>query len=253
MHISEVDSYFRNLMAIDDLAKSDVSLNGLQVTRREPKIDKIAFSVDACLESFRRASSVEADMLFVHHGLFWGRSIPLRGAHYERLRYLLEEDIALYAVHLPLDMHSEFGNNFGMARAIGLTELAPFGDYHGIDIGVRGLLPAPMSLEQILDALRIDRASSAAVLPFGTDEIRSVAIVSGGATDIVDQAIDLGLDLFVTGDGSHTVYHTCLEEGINLISGGHYQTEVWGVSLLAEKTARETGLETCFIDIPTGL
>lgn len=252
MLLSELDRYFRNLMDIDDMASVDNALNGIQVDRRAKEIDKIVFAVDASMETFRRAVDFGADLVFVHHGIFWGVQLAIRGSRYERLQFLINNDIALYAVHLPLDMQHDFGNNYAMAKVIGLEDLCPFGLYHGVQIGVSGELKEPKKIDQIIGALGIDRGAMT-LLPFGKEMIESVAIVSGDGISVFDQAVDLGVDLYITGESSHTIYHTSLEEGLNVISGGHYQTEIWGVSRLAEKTREDTGVDTRFIDVPTGL
>ena len=177
----------------------------------------------------------------------------ITGGHYERLKFLIDNDLVLFAAHLPLDRHLDIGNNAVMANKLHLSDVEPFGEYHGVKIGVKGLLPRELSIDAILESLSLDRDSCNAVLPFGKSEIRSVGIVSGGATRETEQAIREKLDLYITGDAAHEVYHLCLEERINLICGGHYRTEIWGVSTLAEKLKQDTGLDACFIDIPTGL
>ena len=253
MQLRDLDRYLRDVISIDELLGADNSLNGVQVGELDADIERVAFAVDACMESFRRATEWNADLIFVHHGLFWGRSVAVTGSHYDRLKFLLDNACALYAAHLPLDMHPILGNNAVMAAKLGLADLVPFGEYHGVKVGFKGILPQEQSIDDVLAALALKRESCNAVLPFGKSAIRSVGIVSGGATRDTEQAIAENLDLYITGDASHEVYHLCLEEGINLICGGHYQTEIWGVSALSEKLNQDTGLDTCFIDIPTGL
>ena len=253
MRLCDLDSYLRDVISIDELIGVDNSLNGVQVGRLDADIERVAFAVDACMESFRRAAERNADLIFVHHGLFWGRSVVVTGSHYDRLKFLMDNACALYAAHLPLDRHPELGNNAVMADKLGLADVEPFGAYHGVKIGFKGILPQEQSVDEVLAALALSRESCNAVLPFGKSAIRSVGIVSGGATQDTTQAIGENLDLYITGDASHTLYHLCLEEGINLICGGHYQTEIWGVSALSEKLNKEKGLDTFFIDIPTGL
>jgi dinuclear metal center YbgI/SA1388 family protein len=253
MLVQELDGYFRSVFRIDDLARVDSSLNGLQVGRVGPKIEKIAFLVDACMEGFLLAAEWNADMVFAHHGLFWGKELRITGAHRRRLSYLFEKDLALYAVHLPLDMHPEVGNNAGMAKTLGLTDTEPFGFYKGFDIGIKGRLPAPLSIHDTAKLLFGAEHEHLSSLPFGKRLIATVGIISGGAPGEAAQAIEQGLDLYITGDASHTLYHQCREEGLNVISGGHYRTETWGVRLTAEKVRHETGIETRFFDIPTGL
>jgi dinuclear metal center YbgI/SA1388 family protein len=253
MTVAELDSYFRRLMAIDEIGSADASLNGLQVGRADAEVGKAAFAVDACMETFRRSAERGAQLLFVHHGLFWGKPVAVTGEHYERLRFLIEHGIALYASHLPLDMQPEFGNNAGIARQLELERAEPFGDYHGISIGIKGRLPKALSLDAVLDRIGLDRSTALGVLPFGPETVRNVAVISGGADKEVGQALIEGMDLYITGELSHQVYHTCQEGGINLIAGGHYHTETYGPRLLAERCAADLDVETEFIDVPTGL
>ena len=252
MRLYELDRYFRGLMEIDSLEGVDKSLNGVQVGVMNAEIKRVAFVVDACMETFTRAVDLEADLLFVHHGLFWGFDKRVTRSHFRRLEFLITNRCALYASHLPLDMHPDFGNNAGLAALLGLENLERFGKYHGIEIGLNGTLVPPLDTNAVVEKLDFDK-DTCAVFQFGKEENRYVGVVSGGAIDHVQEAIDGDLDLYVTGEMSHVFYHLCLEEKVNLICGGHYQTETLGVSLLMAKLERETGLETSFIDVPTGL
>ena len=253
MHLKDFDTLIREVLDLDEFSGADVALNGLQVANDKQSVEKAAFAVDACLESIRRAAEWGAHLLFVHHGLFWGRPLAVTRGHYQRLRALIQADLALYAVHLPLDMHPQLGNNAGLARRIGLQQLEPFGEYRGMKIGFKGSLPEAMSLEQVVRACCGSNEQAINVLPFGPESVSTVGVVSGGAADEAYQAIDEKLDLFITGDASHTIYHHCLEGGINVIFGGHYLTETYGVTLLSEKLRSESNLQTRFFDIPTGL
>jgi dinuclear metal center YbgI/SA1388 family protein len=206
------------------------------------------------MDSFRLAARWGADMIFVHHGLFWGRNLRVQGAHYERLKFLIENKLALYAVHLPLDMHPEVGNNAGLAATLGLGEISPFGWYKGNAIGFKGRFSCPIPREEAAKRLFGNCATQPVkLLPFGKPAIETVGIISGGAPYEVSQAIEEKLDLYITGEAAHEIYHLCQEEGINVLFAGHYQTETWGVRLIAEKTHTDTGVETRFLDIPTGL
>ncbi|MFP4365119.1 MAG: Nif3-like dinuclear metal center hexameric protein [Spirochaetia bacterium] len=253
MKTADLDRYFRSILPIEDFAKSDVSLNGLQLGSSGDEVQKIAFAVDACMASFEQAAALKADMIFVHHGLYWGKPVPVTGVMYERLRFLLTNRISLYAAHLPLDMHPEIGNNAGIAAALELKDVQPFGTYRGSKIGYKGKLSEPCSIEEIKNTVVSGDSGTELVLPFGDEKISTVAIVSGGAASDVEEAIEEEIDCYITGEPSHQVYHTCLEAGINVIFGGHYKTETWGVKLLSEKCKNETGVETVFLDIPTGL
>jgi len=231
----------------------DIAVNGLQVSRARQEVHRVAFAVDASMASFERAAAAQADLLFVHHGLLWGRPAPITGALFGRLKYLLEHDLALFAAHLPLDAHPQLGNNAGLARRIGLQDLQPFGEYRGICIGWMGSLPEAKTLEEIETLLFDSTGSALGVLPFGPSAIRRVGIVSGGLPKAAAEAAGGGLDLFITGDASHEIYHECLEAGISVIFGGHYQTETWGVRAVREHVKAWTGLATTLIDMPTGL
>ena len=212
--------------------------------------------MDAGLETMRRAAG--AGMLFVHHGLFWGNAgSPLArlvtGNHRQRLKFLLDHNICLYAVHLPLDQHPVLGNNAALAALLGLEKTGPFGLYHGRSIGYKGVFPEAVSIEEAVKRIGFLGRPPLGVYPFGVREIRGCGVVSGGAADIVRQAVEEGLDLFVTGEASHEVYHDCLEGNINMIAGGHYSTEVWGPRRMMEHCAAELQLDVEFVDIPTGL
>lgn len=255
MTLNQLDTYFRSFLNLEHY-KGDPSLNGIQVENREPdgtEIGKVAFAVDACHQTIQRAAAAGAQVLFVHHGFFWGQCQTITGVHYKRLRQLLDNDMALYACHIPLDANPLVGNNYGLARRLELEALEPFGDWHGMTIGVGGTLPSPVSAQELTQKLFPAGELPLHILPFGPEKISRVAIVSGGAAREVGQAIEQGYDAFVTGEIGHEQYHQALEAGITVIAGGHYQTETVGVSLVMEKLAEETGLETVFIHVPTGL
>lgn len=253
MKLNDIDRHFRELLRIEDFARDDKSQNGVQVECSDKETTRVAFAVDAALETIRRAAEWNADLLVVHHGLLWSTSLPLTGVHYGRIRELLQSDIALYAVHLPLDEHETLGNNAVMAERLKLTDRQPFGEHHGKFIGWKGVLPRAATVDEIRQSLFGPGADLLGILPFGPEKVSSVGIVSGGAPWDVIQAIDQKLDLFITGEASHSIYHHCLEAGINVLFGGHYQTEVWGVQALSDQCRTDLGLETTFIDLPTGL
>ena len=255
MTLHELDLWFRSFLKMEDYAQ-DPSQNGIQIQNAQPdtkKIEKIAFAVDACAETVRRAAQAGADMLFVHHGLFWSHEKTLTGAHYRRISAFIRSDIALYACHLPLDAHEQVGNNYGLARRLYLQNPARFGLWRGMLIGVRGDFETPVDMDTVLARLFPNGEKPLSVLPFGKKRIQHAAIISGGAGADVSQAIAQNIDLFITGEIGHEQYHEALESGIHLIAGGHYQTETVGVSLMAEKVQSELHIPTVFIDVPTGL
>jgi dinuclear metal center YbgI/SA1388 family protein len=247
-----LDAYFRRILAIDDFASVDSSLNGLQVDNDGAEIQKIAFAVDATMESFRRAADAGAGLLFVHHGLFWGKPLRIEGVHRERVKFLLDHNLALYGVHLPLDQHPTLGNNAALADLLGIEEPEPFGEYHGRKIGYKGKLAKPLAIEEAVKRISFKGRPALGVYPFGKKESLSCAVISGGAAHEAVQAIEEGVDLYVTGEAAHEIYHQALEGRLNMIAGGHYSTEVWGVRRVME-TCAELNIELEFIDAPTGL
>lgn len=237
-------------LAID--AYSDPSLNGLQVEGK-PEVHKIAVAVDSSLKTFEQAAEVGADMLIVHHGLFWGKPLALRGPHKKRLQFLLENNISLYAAHIPLDAHKEVGNNWGLARLLGMAELQDFGSWQGKAIGVRGRFPNPITLRELADTVEKQLGESVLVHAGGKLEIGSLGIISGAAARDVVTAAEAGLDAFLTGEPKHDCFHDPFEYGINALYAGHYVTETVGVNLLAEKLYEEFQLPGEFLLLPTGL
>jgi dinuclear metal center YbgI/SA1388 family protein len=253
MTTRDIDGYFRSVLDIDGFAAADAALNGLQVDNGGAEVRKIAFAVDACLETFARAAACGAELLFVHHGLFWGKQERLTGVYRRRLAFLLEHNIALYAVHLPLDQHPQTGNNAALAQKLNLKDIEPFGLYHGRKIGCKGVLSPEISIHEAARLIAHNGHPPAALLPFGSPKNRGCAIISGGAALQALQAIDEEIDLYVTGEASHEIYHFALEGKLNMLCGGHYATEVWGVQEMRNLCAAALPVETEFIDVPTGL
>jgi dinuclear metal center YbgI/SA1388 family protein len=240
---------------LDDLLRiraiPDDSLNGLQVAN-SGKLTRIATAVDASAASIREASEAKADFLIVHHGLFWGRPVPLIGPLQSRVRMLIESDIALYAVHLPLDLHPELGNNVQLCLKMGWKSSFDFGDYHGVTIGRGVNLREPISLESVTEKLRTVTRAEPVVWRFGPGQVRRVAVISGGAMGIIEQVAFGGYDTYITGEFGHAHYWFAREAGVNVVFGGHYATETLGVRALGEKIEDEFGLENSFLDLPTG-
>jgi dinuclear metal center YbgI/SA1388 family protein len=253
MDLKGFDAWCRSHLEIDELAGVDDSLNGIQVGRSAGVVELVAFAVDACEASIRRAAQAGAQVLFVHHGLFWGKPVRVEGALLERMKLLFGSDLALYACHLPLDRQPEFGNNAVLARLLGLKDIKGFGEFHRVAIGFRGILDPPLTLDEIVRRVLPDGSRPRSLIPGRKAEIASAAIVSGGAAMSAVEALAEGMDLYVTGEPSHSIYHAVLEGGMAFLAAGHYATEVWGVKAMAERLSRETGMKTLFIDLPTGL
>jgi len=248
----ELDSFFRGFLDFAGFA-DDSSLNGIQVDNDGSAVKKIAFGVDSCMETFEHAAAINAGILFVHHGLFWGAPARVNGNLRRRIKFLLDHNICLYAVHLPLDQHRQFGNNAVIADLLGLQNIEPFGLYHGKKIGYKGNFSSPVSVEEAVKKISFKNRPPAGVFPFGKKECMTAAVVSGGAPENSRDAIEEGIDLFITGESAHFVYHECLEAKLNIIAGGHYSTEVWGVQAVMRHCIAELGIDAEFIDVPTGL
>jgi dinuclear metal center YbgI/SA1388 family protein len=248
MDLAEFDARMRALFRPKESAPVDGAINGVQVAMSARPITRAAFAVDAALQTIRRAAAWKADLLFVHHGLYWGTERPLTDSLYERVKALLDADMSLYALHLPLDLHPRLGNNALIADALGLVDRRPFGEYGGTLIGVAGRLDRPRPLAELSSDLDFP-----GMLPFGPELVSSAGVVSGAAPGIAMQAASAGLDCYVTGEIGHEQYHDCLERGLNVLFGGHYRTEVFGARRVAELVASDFGLETTFVDVPTGM
>lgn len=251
MTVKELEYYFNDLLKIDETQREDSSLNGLQVGERDSEVNKIAFAVDSGLEVFNRAAEAGAQLLFVHHGLLWGKQFPFTDINYKRFSFLIQTKLALYAAHLPLDLHPVYGNNAQIAASLRLQSSVPFGEYHGIKIGFKGELEEPQTLDQL--KCTICGPKGGQKFPFGPVKNSTVGIISGSAPREVEQAISQGIDCFITGESSHEIYHLCLEGKINVLFGGHYNTETTGIKAVCSKTQEDTGISTIFIDVPTGL
>jgi dinuclear metal center YbgI/SA1388 family protein len=244
--VSYLDTYLRTAEVPDDRRAH----NGLQVEGRRP-IRKLAVAVDASERAVEQARSDDCDLLIVHHGLFWDGGIPLTGSRYRKVSALVESGIALYASHIPLDVHPEVGNSMVLARELGIEVEGTFGEFNGIEIGYHGRLPL---LREAL-AARLDEVLGGRVLmiPGGPKRIERVGVLTGAGGSAIGDAIGAGLDALVTGEGAHHTYFEAMEGGLNVYYGGHYATEVWGVRALAAHLSDRFGLEWRFIDIPTGL
>jgi dinuclear metal center YbgI/SA1388 family protein len=229
----------------------DRSSNGLQVAGRK-EVRKIAVATDAAMATYERAATEGCDMLLVHHGLIWGGIQYVTHRNHRHLKFLLERDLNLYAAHLPLDLHPELGNNALLAKGLGLERTRPFGDYNGERIGVAGALAAPLWAIDIADRFAAIVGGEPRLLPFGPAENRTVAIVSGGGGSAFTEAVEAGIDCFVTGEASHQIFHEAREGGVNVILLGHYLSETIGIRALGDEVAARFGVPAIFIDEPTG-
>ena len=235
MTVNEFGEELWKRLSIEDFP-FDISLNGFQIQGPDRELRKAAFAVDASFATIDAAAEASADILVVHHGLFWGSPIAIRDAHYRRVKRALDSGLSLFACHLPLDAHPLYGNNAQIALTLGMTSL-----------------PFPMTVPEVARLLGFTAEGGVHIIKAGKDMVETVGIISGGGAEDVEQAIAEGLDLFITGTAEHEIYHTVRENGINFLSGGHYRSEVFGVKALERMARKEFSLETVFIDAETGL
>jgi len=250
MLLQELTTYLDTYLEIADFA--DNSQNGLQVQGRD-EIQRVAAAVDACQETIAAAATAGIDFLIVHHGLLWDKPEKIIGAHYRRVKTLFDAGLNLYCAHLPLDAHPEVGNNAVLARRLGFAPTAGFGNHHGRDIGYIAETNAPISQTEFLRRLRETLGNDVRADLFGSNSIQRVAIVSGGGAFLLPQAVAAGVDAYLTGEPSHTRYHFCKENHFNVVYGGHYATETFGVIALAQHLEAKFQLSYQFLDFPTGL
>jgi len=228
----------------------DSSHNGLQV-ENSGKIRRICCGVDASMEFFEAAQAKGADLLVCHHGLSWGESLAhITDLNYSRIKYLIEHDMALYASHLPLDAHPRYGNNIGIARALGLRNIKPFGVYNGSEIGFAGRLPKPMGYSAFKKKVsRVTGTEELQTMDFGKRKIQTVAVVSGGAAGEIVEAGQKGIDVYISGEAALSAYSLAQEYRVNAIFAGHYATEVFGVRTLGEVLQKRFSVKAEFIDL----
>jgi dinuclear metal center YbgI/SA1388 family protein len=242
--------YCDRLLRTAQVQDYDRAANGLQVENRGA-VTRIAAAVDATLATVRLAAAAGADLLLVHHALFWGPAHPWTGKRHEMIRCLIENDLAVYSSHLPLDAHARLGNNARLCAALGLKKLRPFLLHHGQCIGFQ----AKANILRADLARRLQRATGAKprLIPGGPQICRRIGVVSGGAGGDVKRAAEEGVDTFVTGEGPHWTYGLAEELGLNVLYGGHYATETFGVKALAAHLSARFKLPWTFLDHPTGL
>jgi dinuclear metal center YbgI/SA1388 family protein len=248
--LASVARYCDQLLRTDQFGDWEGAVNGLQVENRGT-ITRIAAAVDASRATVELAIRARADLLIVHHGLFWNSSHPWTGKRYELLRLLIENDLAVYSSHLPLDAHPRMGNNAQLCAALGLKKNKAFFFEKGRFIGRK----SETSLPRRKLAERLDRVlgQPPKLLAGGPDVCRSIGIVTGGAGSELKKAAREGVDTFVTGEGPHWTFALSEELGVNVFYGGHYATETFGVKALAAHLSRRFNVPWSFIDHPSGL
>ncbi len=252
MLLDDLTDHLDAQLRVSELPDYANAVNGLQLANRSGRVTRIAAAVDATLPVVRKAVEQRADLLIVHHGLFWSGLQPWTGATFERMSLAVESGLAIYSAHLPLDAHPELGNNARLAAAMGLSPDGGFLNYKGLDVGLTCTteLPREELVARFTTALGGGRVHLCAG---GPAVCRRVGISTGGSGSEVAAAAKAGVDTFVTGEGPHWSYTLAEELGINVLYGGHYATETFGVKALAADLQQRFGLSWVFVDHPTGL
>lgn len=228
------------------------AMNGLQM-EKAGGVSKVVAAVDACLPVIEQACELDADLLIVHHGMFWNGAQHFTGSHYAKIKRAMDHGLAIYSSHIPLDVHPELGNNARLIEALnGASSPTPFFDWKGIQLGLK--IEEAWSLDELTANLRIATGADVHLCPGGPAITSSIGVITGGAGSEIFKIAESGVDTFITGEGPHWSYTAAEELGINLFYAGHYATETFGVKAISEKLCREyPELSWDFIDHPTGL
>ena len=239
------------ILRTKEIGDYDGAANGLQVENVSGTVTKIAATVDASLATVKLAIAAKADLLIVHHGLFWSPAQPWTGKKYELLQLLIKNNLAVYSSHLPLDAHPKLGNNAQLCAALGLKNAKPFFTSHGQNIGLK--TQVKISRDEL--AKRLERATGVKpkIIPGGKKLCEKIGVVTGGAGSDLKLAASEGVDTFITGEGPHWTFALAEELGLNVFYGGHYATETFGVKALAAELSKKFRVPWEFLDHPTGL
>ena len=248
--LRRIVDYTNDFLHIREIGDWDNALNGLQI-ENSGDVTKIGASVDASTRVLAAAVKQNVDLVIVHHGLFWQGLQPVTGALRRQLQLAFENNIALYSAHLPLDLHSEVGNNAQLAAALGLTSIQPFFEEKGQLVGVKARASLPRN--EVDRKLQKALAGPVKAFMFGPKKTGTIGIITGGAGSEIYKIAQEGIDTFITGEAPHWAAVAADELGMNLLLGGHYATEVFGVKALAAHLSKRFKIPWAFIDCPTGL
>ncbi|GAB6189487.1 Nif3-like dinuclear metal center hexameric protein [Marinitoga arctica] len=238
-NIFEIENFLNNLLEVDKF--NDFCFNGIQIEGKH-NVNKVAVGVSFNKRFLDEALKINADMLFVHHGIFGKDFFKIRGYFKKRIENLIKYNITLMGYHLPLDAHIEYGNNAQIAKKIGLKKFDPF------DVGIIGEYDEKISFEQFHTLLKNTFKRDDMVIYKNSDFIKKVAIISGGASYALEN-LEGKVDTFITGEVKEHIRNIAEEMGINYINAGHYVTETFGVKAITELLEKKFNLETIFIDI----
>lgn len=248
---TDLVAYLNEYLRIEEIP--DYGPQGLQVEGNS-EVNRIVGMVDAQLPCVVEAVTRDADMLLVHHGIFWGAAQPLRDAFGTLVRTIMDADLNLYAAHLALDAHPQVGNNVELAHRLGLEVVERWGKSNGVDLAVLAVeVQGGVKLDYLVDRFEQTVGPVKLVQPHGPRIVKRVGILSGSGAKYIQEAKELGCDLYITGETSHAHFYEALNAGVNVIYGGHYTTEIVGVQALGAHLQEQFGLEFEFVDLPTGM
>ncbi len=248
--LTDIVDYTNEFLRIRDVGDWDNALNGLQI-ENSGRVTRLGAAVDISTRVLAEAAKEKVDLLIVHHGLFWAGLQPVRNALRRQLQLAFENDIALYSAHLPLDIHPKVGNNAQLVAALGFKSVQPFLEEKGQPVGLK--VRASMPRSELARKLRRALNGPVKLFDFGSKQTRAIGIVTGGAGSDIYRVAQEKVDTFITGEAPHWAAVAAEELGMNLLLGGHYATEVFGVKALAAHLSRRFKIPSEFIDCPTGL
>lgn len=254
--LATIASYLDDTLRTREIPDYPQALNGVQL-ENDREITRVAAAVD--FSSYTVGCAIEngANLLIVHHGMFWGGLEQIRGRSYQRIAALVRSGTAVYASHLPLDLHPTLGNNVLLARALGLDATEGFARYKTIEIGVAGAADVlTRELVQRATQFAVARGGSVVATPHAAERRThrfGICTGAGASTETLNEAADRGIDTLIVGEGPHHTAVHARDADIVVIYAGHYATETLGVHALAQDLAGRFGIQTQFIDAPTGL
>ena len=249
--LAAIVNHCDKILRTSEIGDYDGAVNGLQVENSSGTVTKIAATVDASLATIKLAIAAKADLLIVHHGLFWSPAQPWTGKKFELIKLLMENNLAVYSSHLPLDAHPKLGNNAQLCAALGLKNTKPFFTSHGQNIGLK--TQTNISRDELAEKLERATGGKPKMIPGGKNFCGKIGIVTGGAGAELKQAAAEDVDTFITGEGPHWTFALAEELGLNVFYGGHYATETFGVKALAAEISKKFRVPWEFLDHPSGL
>lgn len=254
--LADIVSYLDAELRSSEIPDYEAALNGLQLGNAGT-VTRVAAAVDYSAMTIASALKERADLLIVHHGMFWRGAHPIVGVAYERLKQAIAGGLAIYSSHIPLDVHPVYGNNVLLAKELGLKPDSAFGKFRGVEIGVSGV--EDLATDALAERVRRFSASFRTTLvstplPSGHRTKRWAIVTGAGAnSSTIAEARERGVDTLIVGEGTHHTAVEAMELGLVLMYGGHYATETLGVRALANHVASRFGVSSLFLDVPTGL